>query len=322
MAHTIPARSEADPRFTWAITDLFSSDDAWREELARMSGMLEQIRGYESHLGESAANLLGFLRLMDEMDRVGDPMISYAFRRKDEDTRNPVYQEMSAQAQNFIVELDKATAFEIPEVLAIDDETMERFYQQEPELEHYRLVLTRIRRKKEHTLSAKEESLLAAAGQMAQSPHEIFSLLNDADMTYPDAVDSEGNKHQVTHGSYIAMMQSPDRTLRESAFRSLYSVYGQFRNTASAVLGAQMKQLQFFADVRKYPSALHAALSRTEVPVEIYHNLIQAVHDNLPAMHRYVRLRKRLLGVDKIHYYDMYTPIVADVAMKVSFEVA
>lgn len=322
MAHTIPARSEADPRFTWAITDLFPNDDAWREELARVSGMLEQLRGYEGHLGESAANLLGFLRLMDEMDRAGDPMISYAFRKKDEDTRNAVYQEMSSQAQNFMVELDKATAFEIPEVLAIDDQTMEAFYQQEPELEHYRLALTRIRRKKEHTLSTQEEALLAAAGQMAQSPDEIFSLLNNADMVYPDAVDSEGNAHQVTHGSYIAMMQSADRTLRESAFRSLYGVYGQFRNTSSAVLSAQMKQLQFFADVRKYPSALHAALSRTEVPVEIYHNLIQSVHDNLPAMHRYVRLRKRLLGVEKLHYYDLYTPIVADEDMKVSFEEA
>ena len=320
MQNKIPARSEADPRFTWAITDLFPSDEAWRAEYSRMQGMLEQVKGYQGHLGESAASLLGFLRLLDEIDRAGDPMISYAFRKKDEDTRNPVYQEMGSQAQNFIVELNKAAAFETPEVLAIEDETMEGFYREEPELEHYRLALTRIRRQKEHTLSTKEEALLAAAGQMAESPHEIFSLFNDADMTYPDAVDSEGKKHPLTHGTYIAMMQSPDRTLRESAFRSLYGVYGQYRNTASAVLSAQMKQLQFFADVRKYPSALHAALSHTEVPVEIYHNLIQSVHDNFPAMHRYVRLRKRLLGVEKLHYYDLYTPIVADEDMKVTFE--
>ncbi len=320
MAHTIPARSEADPRFTWAITDLFPNDDAWRETFGKMQGMLEEVRGYEGRLGESATSLLGFFRLMDELDRVGDPVFSYAFRRRDEDTRNPVYQEISSQVQNFVVELDKAAAFRTPEVLAIDDETLETFYQQEPELEHYRLALTRIRRQKEHTLSASEEAILAAAGQMAQAPGDTFALLNNADLTFPDAVDSEGKTHPLTHGTYIAMVQSPDRALRESAFRTLYGVYGQFRNTLSAVLASQMKQLQFFADMRKYPSALHAALSHTEVPVEIYHNLIQSVHDNFPAMHRYVRLRKRLLGVDKLHYYDLYTPIIADADMKVSFE--
>ena len=164
------------------------------------------------------------------------------------------------------------------------------------------------------------EALLAAASQLGQAPDEIFSMLNDADMTYPDAVDSEGNSHPVTHGTFISLMMSPDRTLRESAFRSVYGVYGQFRNTSAAVLSSQMKQLQFFANARRYPSALHAALADTEAPVEIYHNLIKAVHDNFPAMHRYVRLRKRLLGVDKLHYYDLYTPIVADEDMKVTFE--
>ena len=179
-----------------------------------------------------------------------------------------------------------------------------------------------MRRKKDHTLSAECEALLAAAGQLSQAPDEIFSMLNDADMTYPDAVDSEGKKHPVTHGTFIPLMMSPDRTLRESTFRSLYGVYGQYLNTSAAVLTSQMQQLQFFANARRYPSALHAALDHTEVPVEIYHNLIQAVHDNFPAMHRYVRLRKKLLGVDKLHYYDLYTPIVADEDMKVTFEEA
>ena len=155
---------------------------------------------------------------------------------------------------------------------------------------------------------------------MGQAPGSIFPLLNNADMTFEDAVDGQGEHHALSHGSYIAMMESQDRALRESAFRSLYAGYGKLKNTCSALLGAQMKQLQFFADARHYPSALHASLAETEVPVEIYHNLIETVHKHLPTMHRYVRLRKKLLGVDELHYYDLYAPIVADVQMEVPFE--
>lgn len=320
MAHTLPTRSQVDPANTWAITDLYPSDQAWREACENVRGLVRDLAAYRGRLGESAATLLAFLRLQDEIDLQGDRMISYAFRKSDEDTRNPVYQEMSAQAQNFLVELSQALSFQTPELLAIEDATLESFYEQEPALAHYRLMLKRIRSKKDHTLSPDCEALLASAERMGQAPDDIFSLLNDADMTYPDATDSKGETHPVTHGNYVFLLQSADRTLRQSAFQSLYSVYGQFRNTCAAILGAQMKQLQFFADARRYPSALHAALAETEVDPQIYHNLIQTVHDNLDAMHRYVRLRKKLLGVDKLHYYDLYTPIVADEDASIPFE--
>ena len=322
MARTLPTRSQVDPANTWAITDLYPSDQAWREACESVRGLVRDLAAYRGRLGESAATLLAFFRLQDEIDLQGDRMISYAFRKSDEDTRNPVYQEMSAQAQNFLVELSQALSFQTPELLAIEDATLESFFAQEPALAHYRLVLKRIRSKKDHTLSPDCEALLASAERMGQAPDDIFSLLNDADMTYPDAVDSKGETHPVTHGNYVALIQSADRTLRKSAFQSLYGVYGQFRNTCAAILGAQMKQLQFFADARRYPSALHAALAETEVDPQIYHNLIQTVHDNLDAMHRYVRLRKKLLGVDKLHYYDLYTPIVADEDASIPFEQA
>ena len=322
MAHTLPTRSQVDPANTWAITDLYPSDQAWREACESVRGLVRDLAAYRGRLGESAATLLAFFRLQDEIDLQGDRMISYAFRKSDEDTRNPVYQEMSAQAQNFLVELSQALSFQTPELLAIEDATLESFFAQEPALAHYRLVLKRIRSKKDHTLSPDCEALLASAERMGQAPDDIFSLLNDADMTYPDAVDSKGETHPVTHGNYVSLLQSADRTLRQFAFQSLYGVYGQFRNTCAAILGAQMKQLQFFADARRYPSALHAALAETEVDPQIYHNLIQTVHDNLDAMHRYVRLRKKLLGVDKLHYYDLYTPIVADEDASIPFEQA
>ena len=322
MAHTLPTRSQVDPANTWAITDLYPSDQAWREAYDSVRGLVSGLAEHRGRLAESAATLLAFLRLQDEIELQGDRVISYAFRKSDEDTRNPVYQEMSAQSQNLLVELSQALSFQTPELLAIEDAALEAFYAQEPALAHYRLMLSRIRSRKDHTLSPDGEALLASAERMGQAPDDIFSLLNDADMTYPDAVDGKGEAHPVTHGNYVALLQSADRTLRESAFRSLYGVYGQFRNTCAAILGAQMKQLQFFADARRYPSALHAALAETEVDPQIYHNLIQTVHDNLGAMHRYVRLRKKLLGVDKLHYYDLYTPIVADEDAGIPFEQA
>ncbi|WP_294533275.1 oligoendopeptidase F [uncultured Pseudoflavonifractor sp.] len=322
MAHTLPTRSQVDPANTWAITDLYPSDQAWREAYDSVRGLVSGLAEYRGRLAESAATLLAFLRLQDEIELQGDRVISYAFRKSDEDTRNAVYQEMSAQSQNLLVELSQALSFQTPELLAIEDATLESFFAQEPALAHYRLVLKRIRSKKDHTLSPDCEALLASAERMGQAPDDIFSLLNDADMTYPDAVDSKGETHPVTHGNYVSLLQSADRTLRQSAFQSLYGVYGQFRNTCAAILGAQMKQLQFFADARRYPSALHAALAETEVDPQIYHNLIQTVHDNLDAMHRYVRLRKKLLGVDKLHYYDLYTPIVADEDASIPFEQA
>ena len=315
-------RRTCDPALTWALTDLFPTDDAWRAELSRVRGLLPALAAYQGRLGESAATLLAFLRLGDELSRALDALGNYARRKNDEDTRVPAYQEMSAQYMNLAVEVNRTSAFETPEILAIPDETLDAFYAAEPGLEHYRLALTRIRRERPHILSAECEALLAASGQMSQAPDDIFSFLNDADLTFPDAADSAGKTHPVTHATFIPLLHDPDRVLRKSAFQSLYSVYGQFRNTFAAVLSAQMKQLQFFADARHYDSALEAALSGNEVPTGIYRSLIDAVRQGLPAMHRYVSLRKRLLGVDELHFYDLYTPIVADQDISVDYEQA
>lgn len=322
MPQTVPARADVDPQFQWALTDIFPTDDAWAACYAQTQSMLDQLRGYEGHLADSADVLLDYLRFGDALSEKLDALGNYAQRKSDEDTRNAVYQEMTAKFTNLAVAVGQADAFSTPELLAIPDETLQAFYQAAPDLEHYRLVLDRVRRQKPHTLSRECEALLAAAGQLGQCPDDIFSMLNDADMAFPDAVDSQGQSHPVTHGTFVPLLQSSDRTLRESAFRALYSVYGQYRNTSAAVLSAQMKQLQFFADARHYDSALHAALDGNEVPVEIYHNLIAAVRDGLPAMHRYVGLRKKLLGVDELHFYDLYTSIVADQEVEVGYEEA
>lgn len=318
----IPARADVPEKDKWAIQDLFATDDDWRAALAKAKEFIPRITAFRGRLAESGAVLLSFFRLDDEISLAFDALVHYAQRRSDEDTRVAAYQEMVSQVTRFAVEIQSAAAFETPELLAISDEDMNRLYAEAPELELYRLNIDRIRRRREHVLSDKEEAILAAAGEMAASPDDIYSMLSDADLKFPDAVDKDGNKHPVTHGTFIPLMQSYDRVLRKSAFDSLYSVYGQFRNTSAATLSAQLKQLLFFANVRKYPSTLDAALDGNEVPTEIYRNLIDAVHRSFAPMYRYVALRKKLLGVDELHMYDLYVPVVDGVEMKFTFEEA
>ena len=318
----IPARADVPEMDKWAIQDLFATDDDGRTALAKAKEFIPRITAFRGRLAESGAALLSFFRLDDEISLAFDALVHYAQRRSDEDTRVAAYQEMVSQVTRFAVEIQSAAAFETPELLAISDEDMNRLYAEAPELELYRLNIDRIRRRREHVLSDKEEAILAAAGEMAASPDDIYSMLNDADLKFPDAVDKDGNKHPVTHGTFIPLMQSYDRVLRKSAFDSLYSVYGQFRNTSAATLSAQLKQLLFFANVRKYPSTLDAALDGNEVPTEIYRNLIDAVHRSFAPMYRYVALRKKLLGVDELHMYDLYVPVVDGVEMKFTFEEA
>ena len=318
----IPARADVPAKDKWAIQDLFATDDDWRAALAKAKEFIPRITAFRGRLAESGAALLSFFRLDDEISLAFDALVHYAQRRSDEDTRVAAYQEMVSQVTRFAVEIQSAAAFETPELLAISDEDMNRLYAEAPELELYRLNIDRIRRRREHVLSDKEEAILAAAGEMAASPDDIYSMLNDADLKFPDAVDKDGSKHPVTHGTFIPLMQSYDRVLRKSAFDSLYSVYDQFRNTSAATLSAQLKQLLFFANVRKYPSTLDAALDGNEVPTEIYRNLIDAVHRSFAPMYRYVALRKKLLGVDELHMYDLYVPVVDGVEMKFTFEEA
>lgn len=322
MEKKIPVRSEADPKYTWALEDVYANNDVWKADLEKARALPAQLAAYKGHLGDSAQKLLEFLQLGDGISVLFDALYGYAQRRSDEDTANSLYQGMTSQAMSAMVAVDAASSFETPELLAIPDETLEQFYKDEPALETYRLCLTRIRNKRAHILSDAEEKLLAAAGEMSQAPDSVYSVFADADLKFPAAIDKDGNSHPVTHGTYIPLMHSADRVLRKSAFESLYSVYGQFRNTAAALLSAQVKQLKFYADARKYNSTLQASLDGNYVPTEVYTNLISAVHENMAPMYRYVDLRRKLLGVDELHMYDLYTPIVSDVDVNIPYEEA
>ena len=315
----IKKRSEIPVEDTWALEDLYATDDAWEKELATLAEDEKQLTAFAGVLGQSPENLYAYMEKTESVNAKAELLGNYCMRKADQDTREATYQAMVGKFMSVVVALSAATSFETPEIMAITDETMEDFYTRCPKLERYRRYLTDLRRRKAHVLSPAEEKLLAAAGEMAQAPDNIYGMFADADITFPDAIDAEGNPHQLTQGTFVPCQESSDRVLRKSAYENLYQTFGKFKNTAAATLNAQNKQLKFFAEARNYENAFEASLDRTNVPTSVYLNLIEAVHKNFDKMHRYVRLRKKLLGVDELHFYDVYTSLVADVDKKIPY---
>lgn len=318
----IPKRSEVPEQFKWALEDIYATDEKWVEDLQKLKAMPERITAFKGRLSESADTLYDFMQLSDEISVLCDSLGNYAQRRSDEDTANAKYQGFLGQLMNAYVAVNSAGSFETPEIISIEEDKLQKFYEDKPELKLYKRALDKLRRKKAHILSEAEEKILALTGEMGQSPENIYSMFSDADLRFPDAVDKDGKAHQVTHGSYIPLVQSEDRVLRKSAFESMYGTFDKFKNTCAATLSAQIKAVNFYAKARRYDSSLEAALDGTEVPVSVYKNLIEAVHDNMHYMYDYVALRKKLLGVDELHFYDLYTPVVPDADMKITFEEA
>ena len=318
----IRTRDQIPTEDTWKLEDLYATDADWETELATLAEDQKTLSAFCGRLGQSGQTLCEYLENMERVNAKLELLGNYCMRRADEDTRNTAYQAMSGRFMSVAVALDAACSFATPEIMAISDGALEDFYAQYPKLERYRRFLTDLRRRKAHTLSAAEEKLLAAAGEMAQAPDTIYGALTDADMKFPDAVDAQGRRHPLTHGTFVKLEESPDRTLRRSAYENLYDGLDGVKNTAASLLNAQNKQLKFFAEARKYGTAFEASLDATNVPTAVYKNLIEAVHQNMDKMYRYVRLRKKLLGVEELHFYDVYTPLLKDVDKHIPFEQA
>ena len=318
----IPKRSEVPEEYTWRLEDIYPTDEDWEKDLEKLKAMPERILAYKGKLGESAEKLLDYLKLCDEIALLCDSLGNYSQRKSDQDTTVSKYQGYVGQLMNAYVEINSADSFSSSEIISLDENRLNEFYKENEELRVYKRHLDKIRSQKDHILSDAEERILALTGEMGQSPENVYSMFSDADLKFEDAVDKDGNKHQVTHGSYIPLVKSSDRVLRKSAFESMYGAFGNFKNTCAATLSAQIKTVNFYAKARKYDSSLEASLDRNEVPVQVYKNLIKAVHDNMGYMYDYVELRKKLLGVDELHFYDLYTPLVPDADVKISFEEA
>ncbi|MBP3611534.1 MAG: oligoendopeptidase F [Lachnospiraceae bacterium] len=322
MAKELPKRSEVRVEDTWKVEDMYADLEAWKADLEEVKKLADQLEACQGKMGESAENLYQAMFLDDEIGRIGSKAYSYASRCSDVDTTNTDNQALVMQVSNLFVTIDEKSAFMTPELLSIPEEKLERFYKEKPELEVFRNAINNILRRKAHKLSAEIEQLLASAGDVTGTSDNVFSMFNNADLTFPEITGEDGEKVRLTHGRYVTFLESGDRRVREEAFKAMYDTYKSFRNTLAATYQGKLKAHWFNAKARKYNSCLEAAVDVTNVPVSVYHNLIDAVHQNLDKLHRYVSIRKRLLGVDELHMYDLYTPLVKEADVKIPFEQA
>ncbi len=319
---TLKKRSEVDSENKWSIEDLFANDELWKEEYSKTKEEIEKVKNYRGKLSESGKIMLDFLKLQDNINFHLQRVYVYANEKYHEDTGNSLYQGFSEQAGNLAVEYDAAVSFANAEILSMPEEILFNFIKNTPGLSAYDFALKEILRNKPYTLNGEMEELLAMAGDMASSAQTIFSMFNNADIKFPSIKNENGELTELTHGRFILFLESSDRNVRKEAFQSIYSSYMKYKNTLAAVYSANVKKEAFYSKARKFPSTMAMKLYGSNIPVEVYKNLIETVHEKMSLMHRYVALRKKLMGLEELHVYDLYTPIVKDVDIKYSFEEA
>lgn len=316
----LPERKDIPVEDTWRLEDIFATDQAWEEEFKNIQDSLPKGEQYRGKLGESADVLWDALQFQDEITERLGRLYTYSHMRYDQDTGNTFYQGMDDRAKNLYSQASSIFSYIVPEILTIEEEKLNRFMEEKEELTLYRQVLKEINLQRPHVLSAEQEALLAQASDVLSASSNTFGMLNNADLRFPSIKDENGQEVELTHGRYTRFLESADRRVRKEAFEAMYQTYGQYRNTFASTLAGTVKKDNFYAKVRNYSSAREAALSANNIPESVYENLVGAIHDNLHLLHRYVRLRKKILGVDELHMYDLYTPLVKDVKMEIPYE--
>ena len=322
MQGKLPLRQEVPEEMTWRLEDIYPDESLWEVELKEAVALASDIRKYEGHLSESAEGMYAMLQMYDACTLKLDRVYGYASMRQDQDTGNSRYQEFELKAQSASVRIGEQLAFIEPEILAIPDDVIARFCEEVPALKDYEVTLREILRRKDHTLSGEMEQLLASAGEMAQTASNGFGMLSNADLKFPAVRDRDGNEIQISNGRFVPLQMSPDRELRREVFEKYYTRYSEFKNTWAALYDGQVKQQIFYARARKYPSTFAAAVDENNVDPAVCDRLIESVHSKLDYMHRYVALRRKMLGVDELHMYDVYMPMVADYDRKFTYEEA
>ena len=316
----LPKRNEVPVELTWNLSDIYATEEDWEKDFEESLQLAEEIAGYEGRAAESAKNLLAVMDLYEACMKKFYAVISYANLKQDEDTANAESQVRMQRAQSAGVQIAEKTAYLEPEILQLPDEKLASYYEDAPGLNKYRVTISEIVRLRAHSLPKEMEKLLASAGDMAQAPSRGFGMLTNADLKFPVAKGADGEEIQLTGGRFVPTQMSKDRELRRDAFEKFYTRYKEFINTLAALYDGQVKQQIFFARARKYPSTFDAAVSEVNVSPAVCDNLIESVHRNLDKMHRYVRLRKKMLGVDELHMYDVYAPMVSDYTVHVTYE--
>ncbi|MGG0307448.1 oligoendopeptidase F [Priestia megaterium] len=318
----LPSRSEIKVEDTWKLEDIFASDDAWEKEFEEVKALIPQMEKFKGKLGESAQTLYDALQEQDELTMRVSKLYTYAHMRYDQDTTNSFYQGLNDRIKTLYTQIASALSYVTPEILSIEESKIKQYMAEHKELKLYAHALDEITRERPHILSESEEALLAQASEVLGSSSNTFGMLNNADLEFPSIKDENGEEVEITHGRYIRFLESSDRRVREEAFKAVYETYGKFKNTFASTLSGTVKKDNFSARVRHYNSARHSALSTNNIPEEVYDNLVKTVNDNLHLLHRYIDLRKKVLGIEELHMYDLYTPLVKDVKMEVTYEEA
>ncbi len=315
-------REEIEARYKWKLEDIYSQEEDWERDFEQLKLQTQEIESLRDTLGDSAQELLKTLHLLETIDRRVEALFVYAKMRKDEDNTNPHYQTLFDRAQGIMVQVQSATSFVVPEIIAIPEERLGEFIAQESDLKLYKKFFDELLRQKKHILTPAEEKILAMSADLSIAPRNIFTMFNNADIKFPVIKDENGEEIELTKGRYGRLMESSERRVRQEAFTGLYDSYTKMRNTLASTLSSSVKSDIFYARVRKYDSALQASLDGDKISLQVYDNLIKSVHNNLEYMYRYMRLRQKMLGLDELHMYDIYTPLVSEFKMEVDYEEA
>lgn len=318
----LPERSSLPIEKTWDLTKIFKDDQAFDDAFKDLSDKVKKVEQYKGTLQNGSEAFLNGIELLLDIYRKIEVIYVYAHLKNDQDTTNTTYQALYARASSLLAQASEAVAWFEPEVLSLDDDTIWNYFKENQNLEIYRHFIENILSERPHILSADQEALLAGAGEIFEASSNTFSILNNADLKFPVIENENGEKIQLTHGVYGQLMENTHRDVREAAFKGLYSVYDQFKNTFAQTLSSHVKAHNYKAKVRNYSSAREAALSNNHIPESVYDTLLDVVNQNLPLLHRYVSLRKRLLELDELHMYDMYTPILGEASIRYSYEEA
>jgi oligoendopeptidase F len=321
----VPDRSEIPDAFKWRLSDIYASDEDWEADFEKMKAEIPKLASMKGTLGSSAESLLACLRQRDEMSVLMGRLFSYAVMKSHEDTADSKYQALANRVTTLSVEFSAAASFITPEIIAIPQRELDAFTDPEKTggaFDDYRFMLKEIIRQKEHVLSQPEEALLAKAGDMAAAPDNAFSMLTNADMKFPTIKDEAGKDVELTEERYFKYVSSRSRPVRKAAFEGLYETYRKNNNTLGATFNGMLKTSRFFADARKYASDIEAALSGPNIPEQVYVNLVETIENNLAPLHRYMALRKKVLGLDELHMYDIYVPLVDNPYKDIPWETA
>ncbi|MDR3076877.1 MAG: oligoendopeptidase F [Synergistaceae bacterium] len=321
----VPLRANIPDEFKWKLTDIYKSDDDWESDFSRVKNELPRLAAMSGSLGQSAENLLSCLRMRDDISMTVEKIYTYAMMKSHEDTALPAYQNLYARACALAAEMSGASSFITPEIIAMPEEVLNGFIDPAKtgsDFDDYRFMFQEITRMKGHVLSGAEEELLARASEMAAASENAFSMLTDADMRFPVIRDEDGREVELTDERYMKYISSRDRGVRMSAFSGLYETYGKYNNTMGATFNGMLKSSRFFAAARKYGSDIERALDAGNIPLTVYGNLIATVEENLKHLHRYMALRKKILGLGELHMYDIYNPLVENPYKDIPWETA